>query len=55
MTAEEVDAVVATLLEIDYRGVLSMEVFEEADFRSSLAVLSAACRRCQIRRQAYRA
>ncbi len=54
MAAEELDAVIMTLLEIDYRGVLSMEVFEEADFRSSLAALSAACHRCQMRHQIWR-
>jgi len=51
MADEVLDAVIVTLLEIRYRGVLSMEVFEEADFRSSLAALSAACHRCQRRRK----
>lgn len=41
MPAKQIDALLAALLGLDYRGVVTLEVFDENDFRSSLAALEA--------------
>lgn len=49
MAAEQLDPVIALLLEQHYSGVLTLEIFGEADFWSSLEALHSSMMRCRRR------
>lgn len=44
---EQIDRVIRFLVDNDYSGVVTMEIFGEADFHSSLQALRESCRRMQ--------